>query len=107
MKQTHTETGAATSRSAAVTLDSLMNLTHKERCDLVQAYHEAVWACHIVAMMSDRSPMSPADFKAACDRYSHGNKAAARIAHDYLTLGNDVQLPIVPADWYRAVENAQ
>ena len=36
-----------------------------------------------------------------------GNKVAARIAHEYLTLGKDVKLPIVPPEWLLAVKNAQ
>ena len=107
MKDTQTETGAASSDACGITLSSLMNLTHKERRDLLQAYHEAAYVCHIVTMMSIMPPMSPAAFKDACDRFSHGNNVAARIAHDYLTLGKDVKLPVVPPEWYRAVEEAQ
>mgnify|MGYP003590310512 CR=1 FL=1 len=108
MKDTQTETGAAPSDACGITLSSLMNLTHKERRDVVEAYHDAAWACHIVMMMSSTlPPMSPAAFKNACDRFSHGNNGAARIAHDYLTLGKDIKLPVVPPEWYRAVEEAQ
>ena len=108
MKDTQTETGAAPSNAAGITLESLMNLTRKERFDLIQSYHEAAWACHVVLMMTgDMPPMSPAAFKSACYRYAHGNAVAARIAHDYLTCGKDVKLPVVPPEWYRAMEEAQ
>ena len=95
MNDTQNETGAATSSDAGLTLSSIMSLTHEERRDLMQAYHEAAWACHIVTMAST-----------PCDRYSHGNNTAARIAQYYLTLGKDVKLPVVPPEWYRAVQDA-
>ena len=106
MKDIQTETGAATSSDAGLTLSSFKSLTHKERRDLMEAYHEAAWACHIVTMASTLPPMPPAEFNDACDRYSHGNNTAARIAQYYLTLGKDVKLPVVPPEWYRAVQDA-
>lgn len=107
MQQPQNETGAATSSDAGITLSAFMNLTHEERRDLLQAYHEAARVCHIVMMMSKMPPMSPVAFENYCILYSHGNMGAARIAHDYLTLGKDVEMPRVPVGWYRAVENAQ
>ena len=94
------------SDACGITLSSLMNLTHKERRGMIEAYHEAVWVCHIVMMMSNMPPMPPVEFKNYCIRYSHGNLVAARIAHDYLTCGKDVKLPVVPPEWYRAMEEA-
>lgn len=99
-------TQTAPSDAAGITLDSFMSLTYAERRDMMQAYHEAAWACHIVMMMSDKPPMSPAAFDDTCNRYSHGNEVAARIAKYWLTLGKDAKLPIVPPEWYKAVENA-
>lgn len=102
--------GAAPSDAAGsnvgITLDSFMSLTYEERRDMMQAYHEAAWACHIVMMMSNKPPMSPEAFDDTCNRYSHGNRVAARIAKYYLTLGKDAKLPIVPPEWYKVVENA-
>ena len=105
------ETGAAPSDAVGITvgitLDSFMSLTYAERRDMMQAYHEAAWACHIVMMMmSDKPPMSTEAFDDTCNRYSCGNTVAARIAKYWLTLGKDVKLPIVPPEWYKAVENA-
>ena len=108
MQNPQVETGAAPSDACCLTLESFMSLTHQERRDMLQALHEATWACHVVMMMMNSAPpMSPAILKNTCDRYAHGNKAAARIAHDYLTLGKDVKLPIVPPEWLQAVKNAQ
>lgn len=95
------------SDACGITLSSFMSLTHEERRDLLQVYHEAICVCHTVMMMSTMPPMSPAAFNDACDRYSHGNKVAANIAYNYLILGKDVKLPSVPVEWYQAVENAQ
>ena len=102
----NSDAGIKSDAGIAVTLGSLMNLTRQERHALIQAYHEAAWACHVVFMMDNSPSMSPEAFKSACDRYAHGNDVAARIAHDYLVLGKDTKLPIVPPEWYRAMEDA-
>ena len=108
MKDTQTKTGAAPSNAAGITLSSFMNLTHEERRDLLQAYHEAIRVCNIVMMASTLHPtMGAADSKHYCIRYSQGDMVAAKIAHDYLAYGDSTLLPSVPPEWYRAVADAQ
>ena len=99
-------TQTAPNDAAGITLDSFMSLTYEERRALMQSWHAAAGACHIVMMISDKPPMSPHALQDNCRRYSHGNEVAARIAYDYLTLGKDVKLPSVPPEWYQAVESA-
>lgn len=64
-----------------------MKLTHQERLDMVHALQNAAWAGRIVMRQN--------------------NKAAARIAYEYLAHGKDVKLPIVPPEWIQAVKDAQ
>ena len=100
------DTKTAPSDAAGITLDSFMSLTYAERRALMQSWHAAAGACHIVMMISDKPPMPPHALQDNCRRYSHGNEVAARIAYDYLTLGKDVKLPSVPPEWYQAVKDA-
>ena len=93
--------------TCGISIESFMKLTHQERLDMVHALQNAAWAGRIVMRVSTMRSMSPAALKNTCDYWSQNNKAAARIAYEYLAHGKDVKLPIVPPEWIQAVKDAQ